>query len=59
MIKIVTPKKMGRPTQNPKNDRITVRLDDETKQILESYCEKENVDKAEGVRRGIKCLKDK
>ncbi|HHL2038316.1 TPA: hypothetical protein ACY4Q9_002859 [Clostridium perfringens] len=58
-MKIATPKKMGRPTQNPKNDRITVRLDDETKQILESYCEKENVDKAEGVRRGIKCLKDK
>ena len=50
---------MGRPTQNPKNDRVTVRLDEETKKILESYCEKENVDKAEGVRRGIKCLKDK
>ena len=59
MRKITTPKKMGRPTQNPKNDRVTVRLDEETKQILESYCEKENVDKAEGVRRGIKCLKDK
>lgn len=48
--------KMGRPTDNPKKDRITVRLDEDSKSILEAYCEKEKVDKAEGIRRGIKRL---
>lgn len=52
-------KKMGRPTDNPKGSRITIRLDEESKNILEKYCEKEGIDKAEGVRRGIKLLKDK
>jgi len=53
-------KKIGRPTENPKKaDRITVRLDEESNKILQKYCEKENIDKAEGIRRGIKCLKNK
>lgn len=47
----------GRPTDNPKRDRITVRLDQESTSILDSYCEQENVDRAEGIRRGIKRLK--
>ena len=47
----------GRPTNNPKDVRITVRLDKESKETLESYCEQESVDKAEGVRRGIMKLK--
>lgn len=53
-------KKRGRPTDNPKDsDRITIRLDKETNEILNKYCEKEKVGRAEGVRRGIICLKDK
>lgn len=53
-------KKMGRPTENPKKaDRITVRLDEESRDILQKYCQKEDIDKAEGIRRGIKCLKNK
>ena len=53
-------KKMGRPTENPKKaDRITVRLDEECNKILQEYCQNENIDKAEGIRRGIKGLKDK
>lgn len=53
-------KKIGRPTNNPKKaDRITVRLDEESNNILKKYCEKESIDRAEGVRRGIMCLKDK
>ena len=47
----------GRPTNNPKDARITVRLDHESQQVLESYCEQVSVDKAEGVRRGIMKLK--
>ncbi len=33
-------KKIGRPTDNPKGSRITIRLDEESKNILEKYCEK-------------------
>lgn len=49
----------GRPTDNPKSDRITVRLDEESKTILQTYCEQEQVDKAEAIRRGIKRLEIK
>ena len=48
--------KGGRPTNNPKDERITVRLDKEASDILNAYCQQENIDKAEGVRRGIKKL---
>jgi len=51
-------KKMGRPTDNPKKERMTVRLDAECSEILENYCEQENVDKGIAVRTGIKKLKD-
>ena len=51
--------KMGRPTDNPKQHKVTVRLDDESKSILDKYCEQENLEKGEAVRRGIKCLKSK
>lgn len=44
----------GRPTDNPKGKPITIRLDNEAKTILDSYCLQENVDKGEAVRRGIK-----
>ncbi|MCM1024702.1 MAG: hypothetical protein NC395_11700 [Prevotella sp.] len=44
----------GRPkSDNSKNERITVRLDSETSDTLKKYCEQENVEKAEAVRRGI------
>ena len=47
----------GRPTDNPKSERITVRLDNECSEILKVYCEQENVEKAEAIRRGISKLK--
>lgn len=43
----------GRPTDNPKSNPIHVRLDNESKEILERYCAQENIAKAEGIRRGI------
>lgn len=47
----------GRPkSDNPKAERITVRLDKESSSILTNYCESESVDRAEAVRRGIKKL---
>lgn len=48
----------GRPkTDNPKSNPIHVRLDDESKAILQTYCEQEQITKTEGIRRGIQKLK--
>ena len=48
--------KRGRPTNNPKPYRIAVKLDEESNNILNKYCEQENVNKMEAARRGIKKL---
>lgn len=48
----------GRPTDNPKGERITVRLDEQSAIIMKEYCEQEKVDKAEAVRRGLKKLEE-
>lgn len=55
---IMSPKKIGRPkSNNPKSNPIHVRLDNETKDILEKYCEQESIPKTEGIRIGIHKLK--
>lgn len=51
------PPRTGRPTENPKGKPVTVRLDEESKNILDDYCKQENVEKGEAIRRGIKKLK--
>lgn len=50
--------KKGRPTLNPKTDRITVRLDEESANILDKYCNQETIKPAEAVRKAIKKLRD-
>lgn len=47
----------GRPTDNPKPRWIGTRLDEETGEILDAYCDQEDIPRAEGVRRGIRRLK--
>ena len=54
----MTEKKIGRPTDNPKIEKITVRLDKEASDILNEYCKKEKITKVEGIRRGVKKLKE-
>lgn len=49
--------KIGRPTNNPKEERITIRLDAECSHILSDYCLKTGSNKAEAIREGIKGLK--
>lgn len=44
---------MGRPTDNPKNHRLAVRVDDETLTRLNEVSEKSGLSKTELVRRGI------
>lgn len=50
-------KKMGRPTDNPKTERITIRLDKDSSHILDEYCYENGKGKAEAIRDGIKKLK--
>ncbi|WP_337581423.1 hypothetical protein [Phascolarctobacterium faecium] len=50
--------KIGRPSDNPRLNKISVRISNEDKEILETYCLKENVNKTEAISRGIKKLKD-
>lgn len=51
--------KMGRPpSKDPKADSVNIRLDSECKKILQAYCEKHGIKRAEAIRRGIKMLKD-
>lgn len=46
----------GRPTNNPKPYKITVRLDQKSKEILDKYSEQELVSHMEAIRRGISRL---
>ncbi|MCG8483650.1 MAG: ribbon-helix-helix protein, CopG family [Clostridia bacterium] len=53
-------KKVGRPfSDNPKDKRLTIRLDKEHSDILEKYSEKNQISKNEAIRRGIKRLEEK
>jgi len=49
---------MGRPTDNPKPHQMTIKFDDECKEIIENYSQQENISKMEAVRQGVKKLKD-
>ncbi|MBR5791354.1 MAG: hypothetical protein IKY40_06495 [Phascolarctobacterium sp.] len=51
--------KVGRPTDNPKEKRITVRLDAKSIQVLNDYCKLKNLSHADAVREGIKRLEGK
>lgn len=52
-------KKMGRPTDDPKRNKVDVRLNDEDFHILEAYCERKGLKRPEGIRAGIRELKNK
>ena len=51
-------KKLGRPTNNPRPHKISIRINDNSKKILEDYCLEKSVTKTEAIERGIKMLKD-
>lgn len=57
-MKILANKKVGRPTDNPRPHKISIRINDSSKEILENYCTEFNVSKTEAVERGIKKLED-
>lgn len=49
---------MGRPTNNPRYHQLSIRINDESQEVLEAYCEQESVNKTEAIERSIKKLKD-
>lgn len=47
----------GRPkVDNPKKNDVKVRLDDEISKKLDLYCAKNNITRAEAIRKGIHLL---
>lgn len=50
-------KKLGQPTENPTPYKITVRIDEPYKDMIESYCKQEGASQMECIRRGMKKLK--
>lgn len=45
--------KMGRPTDSPKESRITARIETDIKHKLDEYCAKHKITCAEGLRRAV------
>lgn len=47
----------GRPkAENPKSNRFSIRLDEETEKRLKLYCDDNGITKGEAIRRGIHLL---
>ena len=51
-------KKLGRPTDNPKDITMKIRLDKQTSEKLEKCSVKLEVSRAEVVRRGVNKIHD-
>ena len=52
-------KKIGRPTESPKDYMLRVRLDKEILQKLDECCEDQGLTRSEVVRKGIEEQHDK
>lgn len=51
-------KKLGRPPMdNPKSEKLTVRVDKETLAILDEYCGRTGLSRADAVREGVRGLR--
>ena len=51
-------KKIGRPTDSPKDITMKIRFDKDTSEKLEECSEKMEISRAEVVRRGVKKMHD-
>ena len=51
--------KMGRPSDNPRRTKLSIRLSDGDKELLEEYCKREKDTRTEAVSRGIQKLMEK
>lgn len=55
---MISDTKMGRPTDNPKNTMLRVRVDDETLEKLNESAKAMETTKSEIVRKGIELVHD-
>lgn len=51
-------KKMGRPTDSPKTTQFSIRFDEKTLEILDTYCKKKNLTRPQAVRYAVQRLKE-
>ena len=49
---------MGRPTDNPRPNKLSIRISDADKEVLEKYCAKKSINRTEAISRGIQKLKE-
>lgn len=49
-------KKKGRPTNNPKPNRLSIRLTDKDLKKLQDFCKKNNINKTQAISIGINKL---
>ncbi len=53
-------KKLGRPPiDTPKSVKLTVRVEEKTLAILDDYCQRKDISRADGVREAIDSLQKK
>lgn len=53
----MSPKPMGRPkAEKPKSINLTIRLDLETNEKLQNYCDRCKISRGEAIRQGIYLL---
>jgi hypothetical protein len=57
-VNMTSKKKMGRPTDNPKRIKLSVRVDEKTLELLDGYCKRKGITRMEGIRQGIQRLRD-
>ena len=56
-VHYMSPKPMGRPkAEKPKSINLTIRLDLETNEKLQYYCDKYRISRGEAIRQGIYLL---
>lgn len=51
-------KKIGRPTENPKNTTVKFRIDEETEKKLETCSKQLEISKSEVLRQGVHKMYD-
>lgn len=59
MIKVIDKKKMGRPTDNPRTEKIGFRMSKEEIEDIQKCADALNTQRVNAVVEGIKLLKEK
>lgn len=52
-------RRVGRPTNDPKETRMSVSFNAEQKELIKKYADENGITKSEAVRHGVNKLKEK